>query len=781
MFRSNLFVKSFSTIVCGVLLLSATFYFFSVPMINRMTFEMEERASRTFLDNMYQLVRQSHQDMEAWRASALEAHKRELRNIVQVAVSYIGEIQGEVKAGRLKKAEAQREILQRLRGFTYGKKDYIWVSDYKSTLISHPDPQLFNADFSQVRDVNGNLIVPPMVAGARQNGDGFYSYWWRRLGTEEPVEKLTYYRNLPDWQWVVGSGVYIDDVKTEVAKRRNELLEELRKHLLATPVAGSGYVFIFDSHLKMLIHPNANLEGADIGGLKMPGTDKSLAKELIAASRRPDLKLEYKWDKPDDPGHYVYNKIAWVKHFEGTDWYLAASVYTDDLRRSAQALTRRILFVSGLGLIFSIIGAFLFVQAYTTPIKRLVESANRVSRGDLDSRAQVGRTDEIGLLAHAFNNMVDQLKDQIRNLETRVAERTSELSGWVSELELRNLEIVSLKAMGDLLQACRSLEESYQVVARTLEERFPGSSGNLLMLDGSQKKMETVVAWGQAATEQGHIFVVDDCWGLRRGKPHLAQDPRRDQLCPHVSADRAGASPSLCIPMIAHGVVLGVLHLILPLRQPAESGDGEVTAEHAMRFAETVAEHTAMALANMKLRQTLHRQSVRDPLTGLFNRRYLDEALEREQLRAVRHGTPLAVLMLDVDHFKNFNDTYGHEAGDAVLRELGILLTRMFRGEDVVCRYGGEEFTVLLPGAGAADARNRAEATRRKVEESLRVSWREQTLMATVSIGVGCYPADADSAQGAMETADAALYQAKHLGRNRVEGSGAGETERQTQ
>ncbi|MCP4152442.1 MAG: histidine kinase, partial [bacterium] len=194
MLRSSLFVKTFSTIVVGVVLLSLTFYFFTVPLIEKMTFEREERAGRTFLDNIYLLIKQSHNDLQQWRESAIEAHQRELRNIVRVVVSYLREEKKKIAEGQIEEGTAKVRILENLRNVKYGNNDYIWISDYNSVLISHPDRELQGKDFSEIKDVKNNLIVPPMVDTARQQGEGFYSYWWRRLGEKEPVEKLSYFR-----------------------------------------------------------------------------------------------------------------------------------------------------------------------------------------------------------------------------------------------------------------------------------------------------------------------------------------------------------------------------------------------------------------------------------------------------------------------------------------------------------------------------------------------------------------------------------------------------------
>ena len=212
--------------------------------------------------------------------------------------------------------------------------------------------------------------------------------------------------------------------------------------------------------------------------------------------------------------------------------------------------------------------------------------------------------------------------------------------------------------------------------------------------------------------------------------------------------------------MMAQGEAIGILLLCAPEL-------GQLTAAKK-QLAITVAEHIALALANLKLRETLQDQSIRDPITGLFNRRYMEESLDREIQRCERKRQALSIIMLDVDHFKRFNDTFGHEAGDIVLRELGQFLQRYVRGSDIACRYGGEEFTLILPEASLEVCRKRAEQLRQGVRH-LNLQHRHHPLGAiTLSIGVACFPEHGLSSEVVIRAADTALYRAKQQGRDRV-------------
>jgi len=229
-------------------------------------------------------------------------------------------------------------------------------------------------------------------------------------------------------------------------------------------------------------------------------------------------------------------------------------------------------------------------------------------------------------------------------------------------------------------------------------------------------------------------------------------------VCKHLIGGQPLAH--ICVPLLSKGEALGLLHV-------AQLDGGVLTPERE-RLAITVGEHLALSMANLKLRETLRLQSIRDPLTGLFNRRYMEESLDRELSRADRSGKPLAVLMLDLDHFKKFNDSFGHDAGDTLLTSVGNYLRANTRSSDIVCRYGGEEMVVILPDASEENAVKRAEALRTGIR-TLEVHSRGEAIgQVTTSIGLAVYPTHASTGPDILKAADIALYEAKHTGRDRV-------------
>ena len=323
-----------------------------------------------------------------------------------------------------------------------------------------------------------------------------------------------------------------------------------------------------------------------------------------------------------------------------------------------------------------------------------------------------------------------------------------------------NREKTILGELGDLLQSCRSTEEAQRLITDRASLLFPGSSGAVCVTNYSRNLVDVVATWGRPPFADA-FFAPDDCWALRRGRPYAVAGDA-SVACAHVATPRP--LRSLCVPMMAHGETLGLLYLCMPAGSDAPAD----WSESEERLAKTVSEQAALALANLPLRETLRRQSIRDPLTGIYNRRYLEETLDRELQRAARRRAPLAVLMLDVDDFKSLNDTLGHDAGDLVLRALADVLTSAFRGEDVVCRYGGEEFAVVMPDTTREAARERAEEARGVMEKMVVKVKGPVPAHATISAGIAMFPDDGSGGSALFHAADGALYRAKAGGKNQV-------------
>jgi diguanylate cyclase (GGDEF)-like protein/PAS domain S-box-containing protein len=345
-----------------------------------------------------------------------------------------------------------------------------------------------------------------------------------------------------------------------------------------------------------------------------------------------------------------------------------------------------------------------------------------------------------------------------RQAEQRLRKANDELTALVAELQRRDAEMLSLNRVYELLQACTSQEEAYKVIALVAGELLNGQNGCLAILHAADRYLEPVASWGDEAVEA--VFSLDDCWALRRGQIHEVKDPQVDLVCGHFV--RQPDTGYLCVPLSVQGETMGVLCVL-----NTESWTGEHRTGQ-QRLVVALGEAIKMSLSNLKLQEKLREQAIRDPLTGLLNRRFLEETLAKNVYRAERRNSPLCVVMLDLDDFKRFNDTFGHHAGDAFLREFGRGLRETVRKSDISCRYGGDEFVLVLPDSSLPDAQKRMEDICAMVKEIQSRHRESRTFTMTVSAGIAQAGVHASDPGELLRAADKALYAAKAAGRDRV-------------
>lgn len=363
---------------------------------------------------------------------------------------------------------------------------------------------------------------------------------------------------------------------------------------------------------------------------------------------------------------------------------------------------------------------------------------------------------EFERLASGYNAMADELQRAVAN-QAEAAENlraaNAALSHNADTLRERGEVIEILGGMAHRMQAARTDDELAAIIRVFVPRVLPQIPGALFVHNNSRNLLVPTATWGGLESEQTG-FAPEECWALRRGQSHYVDEPGSDIVCPHVGA---GADHYHCEPLLAGGEVIGVLYL-----------KGTIGTENRFRLA-VLSENIASALVNHRLQRGLREQTIRDPLTGLFNRRYLEETLALEMARASRSGAPLTVVMCDIDHFKRFNDEFGHDAGDQVLQTVAAELRRRFRDGDVVCRFGGEEFVVIAPATDANVLSARVEEVRQAIS-LLTVRQGERTLgSVTMSFGLATWAPGMDREGVALlKAADAALYAAKRDGRNRL-------------
>lgn len=431
--------------------------------------------------------------------------------------------------------------------------------------------------------------------------------------------------------------------------------------------------------------------------------------------------------------------------------------------RSLVAGDRRLLVVTNLAAIVLavlVLGLALAVLV-VRPLRSLSSVADAIAVGDLEQRApESRRRDEIGDLARAFNSMADRLRGQITDLKRTRA-------------ELRE----TIERVGQAISSAHRLEDLMEVLAREGAKIARAEAATVLFFS----EQDQLVVRGATGVEPKDVAAYNSR-PLHRGEPIvqslLADGLTRCSLDPDTEAERArlavlpGATSQWAVPMTFEGRVLGFISVAS--RAPCE------LSEDARRLLAALASQAALAVEQIRLNERTKVMAITDGLTNLYNHRYFQERLAAEVERAARFGHSLALVMLDVDRFKDFNDQHGHLAGDAVLEGLARVIRERTRRIDVAARYGGEEFVVLLIETGADQAVEYAERLRDAVErnhfafEDVATPRAPSGARITISLGVAVFPDDGTTTQELIRAADTALYAAKAAGRNRVASAGSG-------
>jgi diguanylate cyclase (GGDEF)-like protein len=395
-------------------------------------------------------------------------------------------------------------------------------------------------------------------------------------------------------------------------------------------------------------------------------------------------------------------------------------------------------------LLFLCVLYFILKQRILRPVVRLSDVVTRLASEDFDvAPPELSQVDEIGDMAQAISIFRENGLQRQRLERERDADRA-----------MRDL----LSRLTQRLQGCDTSTDLVEVVRCFAPEVAPAFAGRLYIHDIRRNSMTEVCEW--LSPKASHAdFAPTSCWALRRGQVHRPEGDLVDIRCEHIG-DVAAQNP-ICVPLTAQGETIGLLYF------EQREGMEEHRLAIAEQYLEMLAENIGLALANLKLRDTLRDMAMLDPLTGLANRRQFDAILQVQASEAARKGSALSCLMLDVDHFKRFNDQHGHDAGDAVLRAVGSVLGTAIRENGFAFRYGGEEFVLLMPSFDLARAAERAEQIRQRIL-SLEVPHRGEMLgIVTASFGLATFP-DHGAAENLVRTADAALLRAKAEGRNRI-------------
>ncbi len=352
------------------------------------------------------------------------------------------------------------------------------------------------------------------------------------------------------------------------------------------------------------------------------------------------------------------------------------------------------------------------------------------------------------------------------HLLINIRKSKSEIEEAFVALENQANTTTIINEMNIILVSSASIKETMQIIPLYIKKLLPFTSGIVYIMKASANYLEATAEWNGPRLRE-KIFSPNQCWALRQGNVHIYYHDEAEILCEH-NEHTAGLPSYMCVPMLAHNDIIGVLYLeILEATGIAQKEIKKLVQQNQLLI-QNLAGQIALSISNIKLHEVLKTRSTRDPLTNLYNRAYLSETLERDIQRAKRNNISIAVAMMDLDHFKDANDKYGHEAGDTVLKQVAKLLNENIRDSDIVCRYGGEEILIVFYDSNLEQAVVRIEQIRNSISQ-LSFNFSGVLYSPTASFGVAMYPEHiGEDPDKLIKAADEAMYHAKHNGRNHV-------------
>ncbi len=667
-----------------------------------------------------------------------------------------------------------RDFQRSILSLTFGHTGYSYIIDTKGNLIIHPKLQGTNIFDSE--DSSGRKFIQELC----ELKSGKIIYPWKNPGDYVSREKLVIFNYLEELDWVVASSSYL-----------NEFYGPLKTINVAIFITASVTLAVF-FFMTWLISSSISKPLDELTKRLVSGAEGDLSGRMAQEwGGELGYLACYFNDFMDKTQEARDNLLASEEKYRSIFEHAVGGIFQIDLKGkflNANPSMAKVLgygtpeeLAKGIDNIFeqifvypehrfkllSILTEFDTVERFET---RLYKKDKRSIWVTMNARAIKNEKGEVqsfdGFLMDITERKTAEeiLKQSREELEQRVKLRTNELSVKLAELEQRNLEISILHEMGEMIQVCRNSEETYPIIDQYLHKFFPADSGAIFLFNNNLPHKKPIVSWG-AHDAKEVMFSQSDCWALRHGKPYFVEDTTEKVVCSHVTLQHD--TGHLCIPMIVQGEILGLFYLAF-LKTVEGNMQDKAKLDRKRNLAITISEQLTLAIANLKLRESLRLQSVQDPLTGLYNRRHMEIYIERESHRARRQKTVMGIIMLDVDHFKKVNDSYGHEAGDKVLKQIGDYLQKSVRIEDMACRYGGEEFTVIIVDTSLDDIEKKMNTICRGIREQVAVTFNDEILKVTVSAGAAAFPTHGNTVLGVLNIADSALYEAKNKGRDKA-------------
>ncbi|MDN5278695.1 MAG: hypothetical protein PWR01_2660 [Clostridiales bacterium] len=427
--------------------------------------------------------------------------------------------------------------------------------------------------------------------------------------------------------------------------------------------------------------------------------------------------------------------------YQAPNWTIVLQIPEKQAFNAAYTFRSRLLRILLITALISVLLSVLLARNFTAPLSNLIKGAKEISSGDFSHEINPSSDDEIGDLTATFDEMRINLKNTKADLDYRI------------------LQLSTLYEVGKAISSVLDFKKLQHIILETVVKVIKAEKGSLMLLDDSERILSIGVAVGlsEDVTRETRLEIGQSIagWVVDTRKPLFVKNVETDQAFLAIKKKNVKTGTLMCVPLLAKDKLLGALNVSKSVPESFSEKDFELFVN--------LANQAAIAIENARL----YRYAVTDEMTRLYNHRYFQQRLDEELLRADRYDNHVSLLILDVDHFKKFNDTYGHPEGDRVLKAVARLIEKSVREVDIVARYGGEEFVVICPEKNGEGSLVPAERIRHAVEEfDFRISGKHVPI--TVSLGVACYPDQARSKPELIQKADYALYFSKQNGRNQA-------------
>ena len=447
--------------------------------------------------------------------------------------------------------------------------------------------------------------------------------------------------------------------------------------------------------------------------------------------------------KSIDGEPYLITAVSLKKFdfYQAPNWTIVLQIPEKLAFSAAITFRNRIIRILSLTALASILLSVLLARGFTAPLSNLIEGAKKISSGDFSHQINPSSEDEIGSLTATFDEMRINLKSTKADLEYRI------------------LQLSTLYEVGKAISSILDFTRLQNIILETVVKVIKAEKGSLMLIDDSEKILSIGVAVGLSddVTRDTRLEIGKSVagWVVDTRKPLFVRNVETDQAFLAIKKKNIRAGTLMCVPLLAKDKLLGALNV--------SNSQPDSFSEKDFELFVNLANQAAIAIENARL----YRYAVTDEMTKLYNHRYFQQRLDEELQRADRYSNHVSLLLLDVDHFKSFNDTYGHPEGDRVLKAVARLVEKSVREVDIAARYGGEEFVIICPEKNGEGSLVPAERIRSAVESfDFRIDGKP--VQITVSLGVACYPEQARSKAELIQKADYALYYSKGHGRNRA-------------